>query len=376
MNILFLTRGYPSTKYVTHGIFEYDMAKGLAKLGHNITYFAVDSRSLRRWRKWGHESLRRDGIQIEAVNIPIGRVYNPLKTYLSERAMISRFNDLEKDLGPFDVIHAHFIESAYLGAKLKEHSGIPLVVTEHSSRLKGKLDDYTKEKLTFAYNYADKVTTVSQSLSDILYSKFNVKSEVIPNIVDTAIFKLKESETEGIESFDFASTGNLIPGKGMDITIRAFSKIAELNPHSNLFIFGQGSEKDNLMNLVEELELTQRVKFLGLVKREVLREYYRKCKVFVLASYGETFGVAYIEAMAMGLPVIATDCGGPSEYVNSGNGLIIPVGDEDRLVEAMLKIIENYAQYDGMKISQDITKKYSELTNAKTLEGIYKEVRP
>lgn len=374
MNILFLTRGYPSDKYVTHGIFEYDMAKGLVKAGHQVTYLAVDSRSIRRWRKWGYESFNRDGVHIEAINLPIGRVYNPIKTKLSEIALIKRFQDIHKTHGPFDVIHAHFIESAYLGAKLKDYAKVPLLVTEHSSRLNGKLDDYTKNKLSYAYSRANIVTSVSKSLAETIYEKFQINSQIVPNIVDTETFKFKSEDQAKSKTFDFISAGNLIPGKGMDITIEAFSKILHKHPTSNLFIFGKGSEKENLIKLVKEKGISQNVHFCGLVKREELRHYYSKCRVFVLASYSETFGVAYIEALAMGLPVIATNCGGPSEFVTKENGIMVPVGDVESLYHAMLKIIENYESFQLESISQSIIEKYSQGNNAKILEKIYREI--
>ena len=70
MRIFIVSRGYPSEKYVTNGIFEFDQAKALARNGHEVIFLVNDIRSLRRKRKWGRESLEKDGVKIESLNIP------------------------------------------------------------------------------------------------------------------------------------------------------------------------------------------------------------------------------------------------------------------------------------------------------------------
>lgn len=373
MKVLFITRGYPSESYRTLGIFEYDMAKALVQRGHEVVYVAVDMRSLRRKRKWGFESFIRDGIQIEGINFPLGRIYNPLKTVISQWLLIHRFKVLEKRYGSFDVIHAHFIGSAYLGAKLKEKTGIPLVITEHSSKLNTGVSPYIQRKLAYAYEKADQLTTVSRALSDVIEDHFGEKSIVIPNIVDTDVFTLKTEERK-MEGFRFASTGNLISGKGMNLTIEAFSEVVRKYPESELWIFGQGPQRESLMNQVQTLGLEDKIQLKGLVSREELNAAYDDCDFFVLASYSETFGVAYIEALAKGIPVIGTDCGGPNEFIHEKNGIITVKGDVQALYEAMIHLIEHKSLYSSEVISEEIKDKYSPAMNAIALERIYNRV--
>ena len=73
MTVFIIANGYPTEKYRGVGIFELDQAKALAAKGHQIVYLAVDLRSIRRWRKWGFESLVKDNVEIRAINIPLGR---------------------------------------------------------------------------------------------------------------------------------------------------------------------------------------------------------------------------------------------------------------------------------------------------------------
>ena len=76
------------------------------------------------------------------------------------------------------------------------------------------------------------------------------------------------------------------------------------------------------------------------------------CDAFVLASRAETFGVVYVEAMAAGLPVIATACGGPEDFVSEENGILIPADNEEKLTEALIEMYHMAHKYDKQAISE------------------------
>jgi len=92
----------------------------------------------------------------------------------------------------------------------------------------------------------------------------------------------------------------------------------------------------------------------------------------VLVSQSETFGVAYIEALSMGVPVIATKCGGPEVFVNDKNGLLIDVNNKKQLIEAMKYMYNNIDRYDRKAISRDIREKFSSAAVANKIEEVYK----
>ena len=94
----------------------------------------------------------------------------------------------------------------------------------------------------------------------------------------------------------------------------------------------------------------------------------------MLASRSETFGVAYIEAMAAGLPVIATRCGGPEDFVTEENGILISVDDVQALTDAMEYMILHRNEYDSTKISENTRRQFAPETIAAQLTEIYKEV--
>jgi len=368
MRIFIVCRGYPTSKYVMNGIFEFDQAKALAARGHEVIYLAIDLRSIRRWRNWGRESLQKNSVKIEAINIPLGRV--PKKIGLSRV-----FRQCMKKYGKPDIIHAHFTGSAYSVVKALKKYDIPIVMTEHNSGITERvINPDLKAIASFTYPKCNKVIVVSPSLQHSLRSIFNQESLYIPNIVDVEAFTIKRPESDLGDYFTMVSIGGLIPRKGMDLLIQQFAAFNRKIINSKLIIFGEGPERKALEQLIEELKVSEHVKLMGLRSREEIAPILSNSDVFVLTSKNETFGVVYIEALACGVPVIATTCGGPEGFVHDGNGLLIPVDDEKALLEAMNTMYAKASTYDRAKVAAEIREKFSPESVAVQLEEIYREL--
>ena len=318
MYVLIISRGYPTKKYNLNGIFEFDQAKALAKAGIKVVFAAVDVRSIRRWRKWGIEYHKSDGVHVYTINIPAGRVPQSWKFTLSYMGLNILYKLILKEFGKPDILHAHFTDIGYIASKLKKQINVPLVITEHSSSIiKHVIEKQLFNTAANAYRQADAVLAVSPALADAIEKNFHIKPLYVPNIVDTDIFSYVPLGAN--RAFNFVSVGNLIDRKRMDLAIEAFYKVFRDFAHLTLTIFGEGDERPNLEGLIKKYRLENRVVLMGGCSRESIAEKLKECNCFVLASRAETFGVAYIEALACGVPVIATKCGGPEEFVHEGN---------------------------------------------------------
>lgn len=371
MYILIIARGYPTNKYKMNGIFEYDQAKALAKQGHKVVFAAVDSRSIRRCRHWGYESLKRDGIFLETMNIPLGRGLNRVNKPL-EISLLALYKKIEKKHGIPEIIHAHFLDFGYITIKVLKDKNIPIVITEHSSKINNEIIGNDLYKMgIYAYSNADKVIAVGNTLAERIKSKFNIDVLCIPNMVDEDIFQYAEYRKFG--DFTIISSGALIEHKGMDKLIEAFHKAFSSNKDTKLFIYGEGPEKNKLEKMIDEFGLNEQVKLLGLCDRKEIAKKMQESDCFVLVSKGETFGVAYIEALATGLPVIATACGGPEDFVTEDNGLLIPVNDIDSLVNALKEMYRNSKNYNKKEISEATTNKFSAKRVAERLVEVYQD---
>lgn len=104
--------------------------------------------------------------------------------------------------------------------------------------------------------------------------------------------------------------------------------------------------------MIAEYKLTEQIFLMGLRDRKEIAKRMHESDCFVLASKLETFGVAYIEALAAGLPVIATNCGGPEEFVHKDNGILIEVNDAQGLTDAMLKMYNESDKFDREKFQK------------------------
>jgi glycosyltransferase involved in cell wall biosynthesis len=173
---------------------------------------------------------------------------------------------------------------------------------------------------------------------------------------------------------NFVTTGNLLPVKGFDNLINAFNKL-NLPPDTwSLNIIGGGKERANLQQLIDSVGLGENIHLCGRKNREGVIEMLHNSDVYVMSSRSETFGVAAIEALACGLPVIATDCGGARDFVTKENGVICPVNEVDGLSESIRYMMNHYQAYDRTKIAEDCQKRFSSEAIGKQLEGIFEEV--
>jgi len=176
---------------------------------------------------------------------------------------------------------------------------------------------------------------------------FQKRSAVILNDVDRVFF-----ETKWVGGKDIVSLGRLSKQKNQAMLIRAFSSVAKTFPDTNLLIYGIGPLKDDLQNEIDRLGMRDRIKLMGLTADAA--SVYANAKMFVLSSDHEGMPNALLEALAMGVPSISTDCpcGGPRTVIKHGeNGFLVPVGDPKEMGLAIQKLLEDaeYAKALGKK---------------------------
>lgn len=178
------------------------------------------------------------------------------------------------------------------------------------------------------------------------YLKIKDNKRIIPN----PLFKENLPEPYKDERRkEIVNVGRLNKQKNQEMLIRAFSKIADKYPKYKLVIYGEGPERTNLERIIEELNLAEKVIMPGSFSNVVQR--IKSASLFAFSSDFEGMPNALIEAMALGLPVISTDCpcGGPRELIDDGvNGLLVPVGDIDTFANKMDYILSNEKKADLM----------------------------
>ena len=148
--------------------------------------------------------------------------------------------------------------------------------------------------------------------------------------------------------------GRLLEWKGIDLALHAVSQLKHSHPGIRFTIVGDGPANTRLHKLAEELGLSQIVEWVRWVPHTLVREYYRSADVFLFPSLRDSGGMAVLEAMAHGLPVVCTDLGGPGVIVNQDCGRVVFTGRKSReqlvsgLVDALREIATTPALHDSL----------------------------
>lgn len=359
MKVCVLGRGVPTTRYPQNGIFEFDQAKALHNRGVNIVYLAIDARSVRKKRRWG--LVHYDGMAafpVYSLNIPLGPIPFGISINVCRVILGLMFDRIMEAEGRPDIIHCHFGTIGYLATALKGYD-IPFIVTEHSSEM--NRIDVNKKLLPYikkGYHNANTVIAVSKSFAEMIMKNTGVDAIVIGNIVNLEVFCNVQKRDH--DTFTFVTTSNLTEIKKISTLIEAFSILYRKRDNIRLHIIGTGELRSELEKLVEKKGIKNSVHFYGGKKRTEIAKIYEKCDCFVMVSRSETFGVAYVEAIAAGIPVIASDCGGPRDFINKGNGLIVNADEVNKVSEAMEYMYCHIKDYDPIKMRCDIASRYSE----------------
>ena len=370
MKVLILSRGMPSEKYPMHGIFEFDQARALKKQGVDVAACCLDIRSVRRTRKFGIEVTELEGMPVFKYDIPIGRAPQRISNFVRWCMFMHIYKKVLKAWDKPDIIHAHFGRATgYVAMKAKEKYGIPYVLTEHDSTVhKGNFSKGKTEALKKIYKNANANIAVSAPFEKVLNNRYASNFEYIPNIVDTSAIQLSKQCSKN----NFVSIGSLKKGKGFDVLIKAFAQLHDKN--AMLKIIGAGEEGNALKTLTNSLGLSLQVEFCGFLPRSKFQNIFDNSLCFVLASRSETFGLVFIEAMAAGLPVIGTRCGGPEGFVTDDVGILVDVDDVDALAAAMKKMIEDKDKYDSEKVRKYAIDNFSPTVVVQKLLALYERV--
>ena len=210
------------------------------------------------------------------------------------------------------------------------------------------------------YPFAYKIIAVSEGVKNDLIKNFHCskgKIQVIYNPIPIKNINLlaKEEINESPWFYEdipiIINVASLTNQKGQDYLLRAFKMVREMT-HVRLVFLGRGEKEHVLKNLVRQLGIKKDVLFLGFQKNPY--KFMAKSKIFVLSSLWEGFPVALLEAMACGIPVIATDCpSGPNEIIEDyKNGFLVPVREEKAISDRILKILNNKDLTDKIKSNE------------------------
>jgi glycosyltransferase involved in cell wall biosynthesis len=357
------------------GYFFKEHSEALLKMGWRTDVLVNRLVGIRKLMQAGWSVLRRyrvgeeDGLRVirsSYLKVPGNEMYNILGWARQTARIYLRY---EKQFGRPDLILAHSVTWAgYASYLINRKHGIPYVIVEHRSFFVWSSQEARQMVLPFhvplfglAYDHCEKLILVSDSLRKgigALVPSVIKRSMVIPNMIREDLFLLPP-QARKTEPFVFLWAGRLEHVKGVDLLLEAVKTLSEQTEKRFLVrLAGKGSLREELEQQATALEVCDRISFLGRLSRKEILKEMQEANCFVLPTRYEAFGVVLIEAMATGLPLIATRSGGPDSIVTSENGILIEGENVDELVAAMQEIMANINDYSGDQIRKQTLKRY------------------
>ena len=332
--------------YPTHGgsgVVASELGIALAKKGHEI--HIVSYATPFRLRSFHPNIFIHD---IEVASYPLFK-YPPYAL-----AVAAKLVELVEHYH-LELIHSHYAvphaASAYLAKQILDSRSVKTITTLHGTDIILVGADRSFHRvIQFAIEESDGVTAVSNYLKRVTKEEFDIQRDirVIYNFVDTAGV---EQKSDICTRKDFASEGekiimhasNFRAVKRVGDVVRVFAKIRENIP-AKLVLIGEGPERLFVQQLTKKLKLTEDVHFLG--AQDDTEPLFLCADLFVLTSELESFGLTALEAMACGVPVIATETGGLPEVITQGEtGYLLPIGDIQKMAERAIHLLSNTKQH-------------------------------
>jgi glycosyltransferase involved in cell wall biosynthesis len=244
------------------------------------------------------------------------------------------------------------------------------ILTEHTRITNNFRTSIHKLLTLFSIKRAASIVAVSQWHADEIFSFVNHAPVVIPNIIDVEKFRdVRPSPVFPPVQIGFLGGLNTHV-KGLDLLLKALSAIKE---DFTLHIGGKGKHLEEYKMMSENLGIREKCLFYGFVRHDEVPEFMKRLHFFVSASRFETFGIVMVEAIACGLPVLATDSGGSREFMQPENGILIPAEDAESLKAGVLKLIDSYQEFNPDQIKSTVAGKFSSDAFLSKINKVYAE---
>lgn len=307
------------------------LASALRDRGHHAWIFAPGRRDIEV----------SEGVTLMGRSIPVPSGGSLARVSLSPRS--GRRVKTELARHDFDIIHLHEPLVPVLPMQFMRFSGVPKVGTFHTARENGsRLYDFNHRLLRRWARMLDGRIAVSTAASRLVSHYFPGDYEVIPNGIDLERFSnpvLSPPEIEALRPY-VLFVGRFEERKGLPVLLEAFRAVQARVPNIRLVVVGQGSRRAQYEQYAEDLNV-HGVHFTGYVPNELLPAYYQQAAAFCAPNTGnESFGMVLIEAMAAGVPVVASRIDGFREVVTEGeHGLLVPPLDAAALADALCTVL-------------------------------------
>lgn len=371
MNILILTHSYPDATHKWRGIFIQEQARALST-EHTIivVYFKVDYSHFAPFSDYSF--IKRTDNQLIIYEVTITKSIPVITQY---KYLSDTWRFLNKEIfnkSRPEIINSHLSYPAgFLGAIIQKKKGIPNILSEHSAIKMYFRSFLHKQCVIYALRKSKGVVSVSNALKGEMIQYCSRQISVIYNIVDTDIFELAQSKAHDVINIGFLGGLNNT-NKGLDLLLKSAPLLKGIK--FVLHIGGDGILLDTYKKMARELGIESCCVFYGEILRSNIRAFYSGLDIFVLPSRYETFGMVLVEAMASGVPVISTRCGGPQDIVIPSAGMLIEKDNAEELADAITTMVKNIGSYNREEIRNYARKTFGSSVFRERITKVYHDI--
>ena len=380
LNVLFITNWYPHREIPTDGIFVREHAKALQLYDDVRVLHQARARAdlERRWQlEKEHDTTFTEGIPTYRARARRSAVPK-LTGWRVFRAMEKAFGKIVADGFRPDIIHAHVFQTGVLATRLGRKYDIPVCITEHFTAFPRKtLRGLNVLKAKLAFKRADLVMPVSESLQRGI-EDYGIKANfrVLPNAVDTSLFLPPTERPSGRQAKRMLIVCHLKNSfkKGIPVLLEALREIDAKRQDWHLDIIGAGPDQAGYETTAEQYGIRERITFHGYQPKTYIAETMRESDFFVLPSLWENLPCVIIEAMAAGLPILASVTGGIPEMVDDSRGRLVPINDMPALRDAIDYMLDHCGDFDSHAISRYAKGRFSYESVGRELHQAYLDI--
>ena len=280
------------------------------------------------------------------------------------RRFIERRRSLQRAIKEYipDVLICFLPEPCLLALSLKHSINCPIIISERCDPVTLYGHGIMSLIIKNMYNRADGCVFQTKEAQEYFDQQLQVKSCIIMNPLNP---QFEREPYEGIREKEIVAVGRLHEQKNYPMLIKAFEKFQKEESEYHLTIYGEGNLQDELQNLINTSGQEENITLYGL--SDHICDSIYKASLFVMCSNYEGMPNALLEAMAIGVPVVSTDCpcGGPRELIlDRVNGRLIPLNDEDALLSVFREMAHNHERYRGYSLE---AAKIQEVANAEKI---------
>jgi glycosyltransferase involved in cell wall biosynthesis len=273
------------------------------------------------------------------------------------------------------IYHAHVAyPGAFIAQQLAIRHNIPYVITEHMGPFPFEnLKKDLFEKVISPFKQASQVVAVSSFLANQIEQLVGINLQVIPNVVRNISFNFSKKKIP-LSVFKFVIVARIEVEKGIEVLFDAIEILLKTRTNFRVDIYGEGEMKQYFMKKAISKNINRNINWLDSLNPSNVQNTIVNYNCLMSSSLYESFGVTLIEALSVGVPIIASDCGGPKDIVNEINGILVPNNNPVEFAVAMNTMINTYYQYSKERIIEDCFNRFSDKIISEKYNLIYNHI--